>query len=79
MKRRPAVFAWAALVIGVVAYDAACPPGHTMSEEVDRWLDTSPVVVWVVLGLVAAHLLNLLPKKLDPLHILFTKLGRKRH
>ena len=57
--KRPGIFAWAALVIGVVAYDAACPPGHTMSEEVDRWLDTSPVVVWVVLGLVAAHLLTL--------------------
>lgn len=69
--------AWLALAIGIISYDIACPPGQTLSEEVDRALEHHPLATWAVGGIVAAHLLNLLPQRVDPIHQLFARLGRK--
>ena len=41
-----------------------------MSEAVDRYLEARPCVTRAVVVTVAAHLLNLLPQKLDPLALL---------
>lgn len=76
MEIKPATAAWAALGAGVLAYEILCPPGETLSEGVDRALE-HPLGRVAALGgiaLTAAHLANLLPKKLDPLsHLLFWK------
>ncbi len=75
---RPGAWAWIGLVSGIVIYDAACPHGHTMSEEVDRWLAAHPFVTIAVWSLVTAHILNLYPDpRYDVMHVVFTKLGRK--
>lgn len=75
----PARWAWLSLAIGIFAYDVACPPGQTLSEEVDRWLEsrTGRVAAWAVGGIVTAHLYNVTPQRFDPIHRLFTALGRK--
>jgi hypothetical protein len=39
----PSVRAWLVLAAGVIAYDLAAPKGHTMSEQVDRWLEKYPL------------------------------------
>jgi len=64
---KPANLAWLVLAIGVAAYDALAPEGQLMSEAVDRYLEARPCVTRAVVVTVAAHLLNLLPQKLDPL------------
>jgi len=74
----PARWAWLSLAIGIFAYDVACPPGQTMSEEVDRWLEsrTGRVAAWAVGGIVTAHLYNIAPPEADVIHIGFTSIRR---
>ena len=62
--------AWLGLAAGVIAYDVLCPEGETLSEGVDRALER-PVYRTVTMGAIAivgAHLINILPTKIDPLH-----------
>jgi hypothetical protein len=74
----PSVRARLVLAAGVIAYDLAAPRGHTLSEQVDRWLVSHPLLTWTVGGIVAAHTMNLIPKPelLDPIHLIFTA-GRR--
>ena len=72
----PSVRAWLVLAAGVIAYDIAAPPGHTMSEQVDRWLVTHPVLTWAVGGIIFGHCMNLVHPKVDVLHLAFTA-GRR--
>lgn len=44
----PSVRAWLVLAAGVIAYDLAAPKGHTLSEQVDRWLVSRPVLTRLV-------------------------------
>lgn len=39
----PSVRAWLVLAAGIIGYDLAAPRGHTLSEQVDRWLEKYPV------------------------------------
>lgn len=64
----PSVRAWIVLALGVIGYDLAAPKGHTMSEQVDRWLVTHPRTTWAVGGIIFAHLLNITPGRFDVLH-----------
>lgn len=68
MRYRPADVAWIALAAGIVAYEVAAPPGELLSEGVDRYLTRRPWVTRAVVGVVAAHLLNLIPNRVDPIH-----------
>lgn len=65
--------AWCALGLGVVIYDILSPPGETMSEAFDGWMDGKGKT-YASLGVVvlAMHLLNLVDPKHDPLHLAFT-------
>lgn len=60
--------AWAAIAIGVTAYELACKDGELLSEGVDRAIDKHPVVVPLAIGYVAAHLANRLPGSVDIFH-----------
>ena len=65
---RPADRAWLTLAVGVGAYDLCCAPGETLSEGADRYPR------WLVVPgatLIAAHVANLIPARLDPIHLLF--------
>lgn len=60
--------AWLALAAGIVAYEVAAPRGELLSEGVDRYLARKPWLTRLVVVGIAAHLLNLIPAKVDPLH-----------
>lgn len=69
---RASTKAWCALGGAVIAYDVLAPPGETLSEGFDSWLDgpgrTATAVATV---LIAMHLLNLLEPQHDPVSWLF--------
>ncbi len=66
------------LVAGVViAIDATARPGHTLSEQFDRWLVTHPKLTVYGTLLVTAHLLNILPPAVDPVHRVASLIARK--
>ena len=69
-RPRPSTVAWATLATGVALYDLYAPEGETMSEAVDRALER-PYLRYMAIGTVAvtaAHLLNVLPPQIDPIH-----------
>ena len=65
---KPADVAWLTLAAGIVVYEIAAPPGELLSEGVDRYLVRRPWLTRAVVAVVAAHLLNLIPDRLDPIH-----------
>ncbi len=66
---------WAGLAAHIAVVELLAPPGETLSETVDDWMSRhSGRVLWFALvGVVAAHLLNLLPERVDPIHRIFVK------
>jgi hypothetical protein len=70
-----AAIGWAALAAGVFAWDMLAP--RTLSEGVDDALERNKTLTYAAVGTVAAHLLNLLPESVDPIHQ-FGKRARSR-
>ena len=64
---KPSDRAWLALAVGVAGYEVLARENELLSEAVDRYLEARPCVTRAVIITVAAHLLNLLPTRLDPL------------
>jgi hypothetical protein len=64
----PAEKAWGALIAEVLAYEVLCPKGETLSEGVDRALETHPFITTLAIGYTALHLMNLLPPEIDLFH-----------
>lgn len=64
---RTADCAWLVLGAGVVGYEIAAPSGELLSEGVDRYLTRRKWTTRVVVVGLAAHLLNLIPQRFDPL------------
>jgi hypothetical protein len=60
--------AWAAIGLGVLAYEVAAPPNELLSEGADRALCDHPYLTRAAIGLTALHLANALPERLDPFH-----------
>jgi hypothetical protein len=68
MKRSTGEKAWACLGLVIVVYEIVAPDNELLSEVVDRFLVSHPIVTrTIVIGL-ALHLINLLPEQIDPLH-----------
>lgn len=63
---RAAERAWVALGVGVLGYELLARDGELLSHQVDRWLEKHPVLTTAAVALTAAHLLNLLPPRVDP-------------
>lgn len=70
-RLKPAEIMWAGLVGSALLYDVFCPKNQTLSEALDPALETTKgkAILYTAIGLTAAHLCNILPPKLDPLHI----------
>lgn len=68
--------AWVALAVIVVGYEIYAAPGELLSEAVDRFLARHPVLTRAAIMLVAAHLCNALPERVDPIHLLAVALRR---
>jgi hypothetical protein len=77
MKRSTGEKAWACLGLVIVVYEIVAPENELLSEVVDRFLVSHPIVTrTIVIGL-ALHLINLLPEQIDPLH--HTAIAVRRH
>lgn len=57
---------WTALAGVVTALEIVAPEGELLSEGVDRGLERHPLLVRAAIVITAAHLLNLLPERVDP-------------
>lgn len=64
---RPSERAWAALAIAVVGYEVVAPKGELLSHAFDRFLERRPLLTWGATLIIAAHLLNVLPNRVDPI------------
>lgn len=62
---------WAALITAVMVYELVCAEGEMLSHGFDRLLEQHPVWPRVLTVVVAAHLINALPARVDPLSVLF--------
>lgn len=58
-----------AVIIGLVAYhDACCEENQTLSESVDRGLEKYRLLIYTIVLVTVAHLLNWLRPESDPYH-----------
>lgn len=64
---RPADIAWSALLGVIIAYEIAAPVNELLSEGWDRYLVSRPVIARVVPIMLALHLINALPRSVDPI------------
>jgi hypothetical protein len=69
-----ASWAWPALIGGVIVYNIAARDGEMLSEQADRAIRKHPVAVRAAAVLVAAHVANLLPQRVDAIHWFFETL-----
>lgn len=69
---------WCVLAVSVLLYEVLCPEGELLSEGVDRAMVHHPVFVRFLILVVAAHLVNWLPRFVDPLHGLSVLVSRWR-
>lgn len=76
MTMRPADYAWLSLAAGVVTWEMLCPPDELLSQAMDRYRATRPVIVHLGVIYIAAHLLRRWPRRADPLHRLANSLGK---
>ncbi len=68
MKKVKGEHAWLFVLASVVGYEALAVDGELMSETIDKLLVTHPVLTRALIVVVAAHLINLLPQRFDPVH-----------
>lgn len=68
--------AWLALAGLVVVYEAASPEGELLSEGFDRYLVRFPVLARLVPLVLVLHVINALPKRFDPVSLLFNLFAR---
>jgi hypothetical protein len=61
--------AWVVLIIGIVGYEILAKEGELLSEQIDRWLERHKLFTTAAITITAAHLLNWLPARLDPFHL----------
>lgn len=59
---------WVAIGLAVLYHEFSCADGELLSEEVDRQLVKRPLIVYGLIAVTVAHLLNRLPQQLDPFH-----------
>ncbi|MDG3012391.1 hypothetical protein G4X40_19815 [Rhodococcus sp. D2-41] len=67
--------AWLILAASIVAYEIAAPDDQLLSEAADRAIVRRPILTRCAVALVAAHVANLIPARIDPIHQL-TRLRR---
>lgn len=75
----PADWAWISVGVAVLAYEAiaARREWELLSEACDRYRQNHPVLTVGAVGYLAAHLTRLIPKPLDPLHVVAAKVTPK--
>jgi hypothetical protein len=57
--------AWGLLAAGVFSYEISCREGELLSECVDKWLVSKPMLTRIVIAALALHLANAVPARYD--------------
>jgi hypothetical protein len=68
--------AWALLAAGVLGYEVVCRDGQLLSECVDEWLMSRPILTRAVIAALALHLGNALPARFDVVSLGFMAIRR---
>lgn len=70
MSLRYGTKAWIGLAAYILVAEVCAPAGETLSERVDDWLLTHPAKAFSygAVTITAAHLLNIIPQRFDPIH-----------
>lgn len=68
---KPADWGWVTLAVGVFVYEAAAAlkRWEFLSEAADRYRGHHPIITVAIIAYLAAHLTRLIPKPLDPIHL----------
>lgn len=62
---------WLAIGSTVLVHNATAVLGDTLSERMDEWIVSHPVLVRAAIGAVALHLANAVDPRHDPIHWAF--------
>jgi hypothetical protein len=68
--------AWTLLAAGVLSYEMTCKDGQLLSECVDEWLVSKPILTRAAIAAVALHLGNAVPKRYDVVSLGCTAIRR---
>ena len=72
--------AWTLLGASVLGYEVVCKDGQLLSECVDEWLVTRPILTRAAIAALALHLGNALPQRYDVVSLGFQAIRKSsRH
>ena len=78
MRKRRARKAWLAIAAIVLAHNLTAEDGDTLSEAVDEWLLTHPLLTRAAIAVLALHLANAVSNNADPVHWVFVRVRARR-
>jgi hypothetical protein len=67
---------WVIVAAVVMAVEVTAGEGELLSEAVDRYLVSRPWLTRAVVAMLALHVANVLPQRLDPIHGGFVAIRR---
>jgi hypothetical protein len=68
--------AWVVLAAGVLGYEIVCKDGQLLSEGVDEWLASRPILTRAAIAALALHLGNAVPQRYDVVSLGFQAIRR---
>jgi hypothetical protein len=72
--------AWALIAAGVLGYEVVCKDGQLLSECVDEWLVSKPILTRAAIAALALHLGNAVPERYDVVSLGFSTIRKSsRH
>lgn len=69
--------AWLTLAAGIIVYELSAEDGELLSESADRAMLRHPWIVRAAALMLACHVANITPARVDPVHWLFTLKPRR--
>jgi hypothetical protein len=69
--------AWALIAAGVLGYEFVCKDGQLLSECVDEWLVSKPILTRAAIAALALHLGNAVPERYDLVSLVFSAIRRR--
>jgi hypothetical protein len=68
--------AWALMAAGVLGYEVVCKDGQLLSQCVDEWLVSRPILTRTAIAALALHLGNAVPERYDVVSLGFQAIRR---
>jgi hypothetical protein len=68
--------AWALIAAGVLGYEVVCKDGQLLSQCVDEWLISKPILTRAAIAALALHLGNAVPQRYDVVSLGFSAIRR---